>query len=678
LRSSYPQERCLRESKEALDYDRMMNPDTYSLDNYEDAGLAARKAIVAKAESDTLRTATTETLEEILSMARANAVQYLLSSFAPSVRTAWGSNTSPSLLWTAILERHEVDNNVNDPTTLIAKINELKYSSSLGAHALFATLASLVKQCQRAMIPPDLASMTSQQVHDFYCEQFHSIYLCNAFVEESTIWKSLCKMQMQAKNAGKLCSLADLQRIITEIIQVNLKHHQMLDQHGSADSTTRLQHIAAPAYPSSAPCISAISLHAFYGSIPHQPPLIKTTSTIQCYLGLPKSHFQHRSHNRDTFTAPVVYDNHCFLNQAASQLYFLSPSAAVFVCVSFSSSSLSEHKMNSSVGISWHIPSPSDNDSDEPLAPPPLGKAESSGDEDRAFEENEGSFYHPTVQHMQPLVAKAFRQHVYDKSNNYHITPIKPPKTHYRIRAPRAPWAQDNTRTSPQDTAEEFFDPTAPPVAKLADAWRAGLVPTHDHFAFHVGLVDSSFSLKVSYDESSAPTVYKSDSCPQLSHDWIIDWGVTASCTPHKSYFRLSKFRSCSMTLTVGDGGQLPILGYGPVDLTVLSRNITKGPDHHSEPHFLSLPFGLYCPNLKFNLLSVRHAVSSGYQVKFDHPEHCLFILDKAYYFRAAVNILGLYSFSATGVPPGSPLPPPQPSRRLLISLLTSKPLMRS
>ncbi|RLO10137.1 hypothetical protein DYB28_012192, partial [Aphanomyces astaci] len=691
----------------------MMNPDTYSLDNYEDAGLAARKAIVAKAESDTLRTATTETLEEMLSMARANAVQYLLSSFAPSVRTAWDSYTSPSLLWTAILERHEVDNNVNDPTTLIAKINELKYSSSLGAHALFATLASLVKQCQRAMIPPDLASMTPQQVHDFYWEQFHSIYLCNAFVEESTIWKSLCKMQMQAKNAGKLCSLADLQRTIMEIIQVDLKHHQMLDQHGSADSTTRLQHLAAPAYPSSAPrllhvpfkmtmlnitelpvvvtttitttavvaahpnalvilretavsrpahqrpinpgatktptveelvitagapplqmamhlglhpgsvstfscsvslasiscsssipcpsCISATPLHALYGSIAYQSPLVKITSTIQCFLGLPKSHFQHCSHNLDTFTAPVVYDNHCFLNQAASQLnqatsplYFLSPSAAVFVRASFSSSSLSEHKMNSSVGISWHIPSPSDNDSDEPLAPPPLGKAESSGDEDRAFEENEGSFYHPTVQHMQPLVAKAFRQHVYDKSNNYHITPIKPPKTHYRIRAPRAPWAQDNTRTSPQDTAEEFFDPAAPPVAKLADAWRAGLVPTHDHFAFHVGLVDSSFSLKVSYDESSAPTVYKSDSCPQLSHDWIIDSGATASCTPHKSYFRLSKFRSCSMTLTVGDGGQLPILGYGPVDLTVLSRNITKGPDHHSEPHFLSLPFGLY------------------------------------------------------------------------------------
>ncbi|RHY94275.1 hypothetical protein DYB35_006156 [Aphanomyces astaci] len=150
-----------------------MNLDTYSLDNYEDAGLAARKAIVAKAESDTLRTATTETLEENAldgSMARPNAVQYLLSSFAPSVRTAWDSYTSPSLLWSAILERHEIVNNVNDPTTLIAKINELKYSSSLGAHARIATLASLVKQCQRAMIPPDLTSMTPQQVHDFYCE----------------------------------------------------------------------------------------------------------------------------------------------------------------------------------------------------------------------------------------------------------------------------------------------------------------------------------------------------------------------------------------------------------------------------------------------------------------------------------------------------------------------------
>ncbi|ETV67544.1 hypothetical protein H257_16275 [Aphanomyces astaci] len=241
--------------KEALDYDRMMNPDTYSLDNYENAGLAGRKALVAKAESDTLRTATTETLEEMLSMARANAVQYLLSSFAPSVRTAWDSYSSPSLLWVAILERHEVDNNMHDPTTLIAKINELKYSSSLDAHVLFATLTSLVKQCQRGMIPPDLASMTSQHVHDFYWEQFHSIYFCNAFVEESTIWKSLCKMQMQAKNAGKLYSLADLQRTIMEIIQVDLKYHQMLDQHGSADSTTRLQHLAAPAYPSSAPSI---------------------------------------------------------------------------------------------------------------------------------------------------------------------------------------------------------------------------------------------------------------------------------------------------------------------------------------------------------------------------------------------------------------------------------------
>ncbi|RHY94276.1 hypothetical protein DYB37_007124 [Aphanomyces astaci] len=110
-------------------------------------------------------------------------------------------------------------------------------------------------------------------------------------------------------------------------------------------------------------------------------PLVKTTSTIQCYLGLTKSHLHHCSHNRVTYTTPVVYYNHCFLNQAASQLYSVS------LRTLFSSFSLSEH------------------DSDEPLAPPPLGKAESSGDEDRAFKDNEGSFYHPTVQHMQPLVA---------------------------------------------------------------------------------------------------------------------------------------------------------------------------------------------------------------------------------------------------------------------------------
>ncbi|ETV67541.1 hypothetical protein H257_16272 [Aphanomyces astaci] len=249
------------------------------------------------------------------------------------------------------------------------------------------------------------------------------------------------------------------------------------------------------------------------------------------------------------------------------------------------------------------------------------------GDEDRAFEENEGFFYHPTVQHMQPLVAKAFRKHVYDKSNNYHI---KPPKTHYRI--------------------AHLVHPGLKPILALRHRTlrKNSLIPTH--LRWPTPLTHGELDL-------SRLTI-TSPSTSVLLTDWIIDSGTIASCTPHKSYFRLSMFRSCSMTLTIGDGGQLPILGYDPVDLTVLSRNITKGPDHQSEPHFLSLPFGLYCPNVKFNLLSVRHAVSSGYQVKFDHPEHCLFILDKTYYFRAAVNILGLYSFSATEVPSGCPLPP--------------------
>ncbi|ETV66875.1 hypothetical protein H257_16805 [Aphanomyces astaci] len=82
-----------------------MNPDTSSLNNNEDAGLAARNAIVTKAENDTLRNATTEILGEKLSMARANAVHLRL--------------------WTDILKHHEVDNSVNDPTTLIANINQL-------------------------------------------------------------------------------------------------------------------------------------------------------------------------------------------------------------------------------------------------------------------------------------------------------------------------------------------------------------------------------------------------------------------------------------------------------------------------------------------------------------------------------------------------------------------------
>ncbi|RHY90883.1 hypothetical protein DYB37_013751 [Aphanomyces astaci] len=113
------------------------------------------------------------------------------------------------------------------------------------------------------------------------------------------------------------------------------------------------------------------------------------------------------------------------------------------------------------------------------------------------------------------------------------------------------------------------------------------------HFPFHIGLTWDTVCLKVYHSNPFPlePALY-----PQLSNEWIIDSGAAASCTPHRRYFIDSAFVDKSFTLAVGDGGQIPLLGYGSIDLGVTthsgetSANLTA----HYEP--ICLPFALHCP----------------------------------------------------------------------------------
>lgn len=276
---------------------------------------------------------------------------------------------------------------------------------------------------------------------------------------------------------------------------------------------------------------------------------------------------------------------------------------------------------------------------------------DSSGEEEAAFELNHGPCAPQICSKMPPSIAKAFRQHVYDKASNYHATPGKPPSAHPRFKAPRPPFAQDNSRTAPLFAAEEIYDPSAPVSSTFSDdAWKFRLVPTRDHFAFHIDYRASDFTLNVSY--GAMHVNYAPHHIPDVRSDWIVDSGATATCTPNKSFFRASAYTPCNMTLTVGNGGQLPVLGYGPLDITVQTRTPTCVASRPMIPQLLSLPFALHCPALQFNLLSVRHSTAAGYKLNFDNPEHCLIDLGTSHYFRAPVNTVGLYSF--VGNPPST------------------------
>ncbi|KAF0734643.1 hypothetical protein Ae201684_008720 [Aphanomyces euteiches] len=152
-------------------------------------------------------------------------------------------------------------------------------------------------------------------------------------------------------------------------------------------------------------------------------------------------------------------------------------------------------------------------------------------------------------------------------------------------------------------------------------------------------------------DGTPLPPVVKYSTPPDpLRSHWIIDSGATCSCTPYIEYF--TSYEPCALAITVGNGATLPVLGYGPLSLnvTVLGNSFAKPPTQTSSSA-ITFSFGLHCPHLAINLLSVRHAISDSYQIIFPSPSMCHLLTPTNSCVEASTNSMGLFSFHAT---PGS------------------------
>ncbi|KAF0721498.1 hypothetical protein Ae201684_019113, partial [Aphanomyces euteiches] len=151
-------------------------------------------------------------------------------------------------------------------------------------------------------------------------------------------------------------------------------------------------------------------------------------------------------------------------------------------------------------------------------------------------------------------------------------------------------------------------------------------------------------------DGAPLPPVVKYSTPPDpLRSHWIIDSGATCSCTPYIEYF--TSYEPCALVIIVDNGATLPVLGYDPLSLnvTLLGNSFAKPPTQTSSA--ITFSFGLHCPHLAFNLLSVRHAISDSYQIIFPSPSMCHLLTPTNSCVEASANSMGLFSFHAT---PGS------------------------
>ncbi|KAF0692295.1 Aste57867_16617 [Aphanomyces stellatus] len=118
------------------------------------------------------------------------------------------------------------------------------------------------------------------------------------------------------------------------------------------------------------------------------------------------------------------------------------------------------------------------------------------------------------------------------------------------------------------------------------------------------------------HDQSCTPP----DRHPTMKDHWIIDSGATASTTPTRTFF--SKYVPCKQSLRVADGKMLAVIGYGEL---CLRFNLSEpDPPAQVRKGNVLFTFGLHCPDLKFNLLSVHHALADGFQVTFPTRHACV------------------------------------------------------
>ncbi|KAF0708912.1 hypothetical protein AaE_013051 [Aphanomyces astaci] len=248
---------------------------------------------------------------------------------------------------------------------------------------------------------------------------------------------------------------------------------------------------------------------------------------------------------------------------------------------------------------------------------------------------------------------------------NDDITPririrLYPPQNHWDL--PSQP-ALEHVRSLPtvsRDIPPSLSDaPPATPVRIEFVLPSRGVDSTVAHPPLHV-VVDSNkqFALKVvltqcapnNGDPDLPPSVvYPPGKFATLAQHWIVDSGATSSCTPHQEYF--ATYVPCALSLTVGNGSKLPVVGYGSISMeNLMSATDTTIP---MRSRALCLTFGIHCPQLKFNLLSVGHATDDGYAIAFPSRGLCTITTVLGDVIRASNNAMGLYSFHA--IPNGRP-----------------------
>jgi hypothetical protein len=229
----------------AIKTDRMRNPPFYSLQGLTGAELTARVLAIEQHESQIGIAAIDKHTATAKKTLRAQAKNFLSSSLSANFRSLLDHHPTPFSLWTSIMERHDTDTSVNDPTSLIAAISDLHYTPQLGPEPLFSTLHQHIKRCKTAMTPHNLSEMSGQQYCDYVWEHFHTIYLCNAFVLEAPIWRAVCHIQLKAKKANTICTPDQLEKEIRTLLEVESTRLLRVGDQDSADSSARRNHVAA-------------------------------------------------------------------------------------------------------------------------------------------------------------------------------------------------------------------------------------------------------------------------------------------------------------------------------------------------------------------------------------------------------------------------------------------------
>jgi hypothetical protein len=230
--------------------------------------------------------------------------------------------------------------------------------------------------------------------------------------------------------------------------------------------------------------------------------------------------------------------------------------------------------------------------------------------------------------------------------------PLYPPQDHWDL--PSLPLFSDVlklphlSRGLPHDLRGL---PPATPVRVHFDLPPLSVDSTVVHPPFHITVdANNQFALKVVLTQcaprSGEPdlppsVVYPPGKFAALSEHWIVDSGATSSCTPHQEFF--SSYVPCALSLTVGNGSKLPVVGFGSISMETLmsARDVTLP----MRSRALRLSFGLHCPQLHFNLLSVSQATDDGYVITFPSGGLCTITTPLGDFISASNNAMGLYSF---------------------------------